>query len=460
MEADKSKKLTFGELYTMGIGFTIGSAVFSLTGVAAMYTGGSTFLAYIVAAVAIVFMMFPVIIAGSVVPRQGVSYSLSKEAFNDSMGGFYFWIFFIGRIAAFANATAFALFFTSVFTTLNPKIVAASIAIIFYLTNFFGLKSAAKVQKILNIILFAALFTFIIFGIKNLNTMFVFNSEKFMAGAGTGFLNAISLLVFSLGGGMSVLELGGSVEDPEKNLPKVCFSVTLTVAVLFAGIALATVGALPIVGMPQGAGTPGTLLFHGPSNGVVNAANVIFSNGSPLLYFFIFGGMCLAVATTINGSYGWYSAACVRAAEDGWFPKWFAVTNRYGVPYRMQAIFVLFAIVPLFFVSDISAANTTFIKISTGLQILANIIPNFGLLSLPKLYPENWKSSRFYMSDTKLKIVTLVPSIASIIILYFNFSTYPSNVKLPLSIIVAIGAVYAFVGGKVIKNKKGKMGQQ
>ena len=64
----------------MGIGFTLGSAVFSLTGVAAMYTGGSTFLAYIVGAFAIVFMMLPVIVAASIVPRQGVSYSLSKEA--------------------------------------------------------------------------------------------------------------------------------------------------------------------------------------------------------------------------------------------------------------------------------------------------------------------------------------------------------------------------------------------
>jgi len=107
MGTDKSKKLTFGELYAMGIGFTVGSAVFSLTGVAAMYTGGSTFLAYILAAVAIVFMMFPVIIAGSVVPRQGVSYSLSKEAFNDSMGGFYFWIFLIQLILLKTYGTTF-----------------------------------------------------------------------------------------------------------------------------------------------------------------------------------------------------------------------------------------------------------------------------------------------------------------------------------------------------------------
>ena len=87
------KKLTFSELFAIGLGFTLGSAVFSLTGVSAMYTGGSTFLAYIVGAFAIFFTMLPVIIAASIVPRQGVSYSLSKEAFSPAMGGFYFWIF-------------------------------------------------------------------------------------------------------------------------------------------------------------------------------------------------------------------------------------------------------------------------------------------------------------------------------------------------------------------------------
>ena len=450
------KKLNFSDLYAMGIGFTIGSAVFSLTGVAAMYTGGSTFLAYIAAAVAILLMMFPVIIAGSVVPRQGVSYSLSQEAFNHSMGGFYFWIFLFGRVAMLANCTAFGIYFTSVFTTLNPLIVTGAIVLIFFVANLFGLKAAAQVQKIMNIVMFGAIILFIVMGAAKMNTVFVFNSENFARGAAGGFMSAVSLLVFSLGGGMAMLELGGVVEDAEKNLPKACVAVTMTVGVLFAGIGLATLGALPIVPMPKGAAVPGTLLFKGPSSSVINAAQAIFQNSTPLLYLFIFGGACLAIATTVNGSFGWYSAAVVKASKDGWFPKWFAKENKNGAPYRVYLIFVVATIIPLFFfgVDSIGTVNTNVIKTATNLQILANIIPNFGLLSLPKLYPEIWEKSKWHMSNGTLKIVCFVPSIVAIILWCLNFKELTTDIQITLAILFVVGALYAFIGGKTFAKEK------
>lgn len=451
------KKLTFGELFAIGLGFTLGSAVFSLTGVSAMYTGGSTFLAYIVGAFAIFFMMLPVIIAASIVPRQGVSYTLSKEAFSPAMGGYYFWLFFLGRIAMFANITAFAIFFTSVFTTLNPKIVSALIGIVFYITNYFGMKSAAKAQKIMNLILFLAYATFIIFGIVNMDTTFVFNKEVFLSSGMGGFFNSVALLVFCMGGGMAMLELGGAVEDAEKNLPKACFLITLCAGLLFAGIALATTGALPLVPLAEGgASTPGTLLFKGPANSVINAAAAIFENMKPLQYFFIFGGACLAIATTINGSFGWYSTPVQAAIEDGWFPKWFGVLNKHGVPYRIQAIYLIAAIIPLFFITNegIGNANTNILKAATNLQILVNIIPNFGLLSVPKFYPEIWEKSKWHMSKGALYATMWIPTLLSIYLWWLNFRGLAVAIQYVLTALIIIGAVYTFVGYKTFAKPK------
>lgn len=451
------KKLTFSELFAIGLGFTLGSAVFSLTGVAAMYTGGSTFLAYIVGAVAIFFMMLPVIISASIVPRQGVSYSLSKEALTHSMGGFYFWIFFIGRIAMFANITALAIFITSVFTTWNPKIVAGAACVLFYVTNYFGMKTAAKAGKIMNVILLLGYAVFIVFGIINMDTTFVFNKEYFLTHGASGFLNAISLLVFCMGGGMSMLEMGGIVEQPERNLPKACFLITLCAGLLYAGISLATMGSLPYVDPSEGGSTmAGTLLFNGPSNAVINASAAMFENMKPLHYFFIFGGACLAMATTINGSYGWYSAPIQAACADGWFPKWFAVTNKHGSPYRIQFIFVLAGIIPLFFFpsSDIGTWNTNIMKASTNLQILVNIIPNFALLAVPKLYPEAWAKSRWHMSKGLLHVTMWVPTLLSIYLWWLNFRGLTIEIQYVLLALFAAGAVFAFVGGKTFAKPK------
>ena len=453
----EKKLLSFKQLFAMGLGFTLGSAVFSLTGVAAMYTGGSTFLAYIVGGVAILIMMFPTILAASIVPRQGVSYSLTGEALGHTSKGIYFWIFAIGRIAILANATAFSIFFTSVFTTLNPKIVTAVLVIVFYITNFFGLQSAANVQRVLNLILYISLGIFIILGIVNMDTVFVFNAENFITGGAGGFFSAVSTLVFSLGGGMAMLELGGAVEKPEKNLPRVCILVTMSVSLIFAGIALATLGSLPLVPMAEGgASTPNTLLFTGPSNSVVNAAVAILSKGSPLFYFFIFGGACLAIGTTVNASYGWYPAAFLKACSDGWFPKWFGKLNQFGAPYRIQALFLLAGIIPLFFfpAENISTVNTTVIKASTNLQILSNILPNFGLLVLPRLYPALWEKSRWHMSKGALWAVTLICTGISIWLWGMNFLALSIGSQIVLGILFAVGIVYAVIGSRTFARKK------
>ena len=450
------KKLKFGDLFAIGLGFTVGSGVFSLTGVAAMYTGGSAFVAYLIGAIMIYFMRFPVILAGSVVPRQGVSYSLTKESYGNSMGGFWFWIFFIGRIAMLANATAFAIYFTSVFTTLNPKIVAGVIIVVFYLANFFGLQTAAKAQKVLNLLMLAAFLTFIVVGSANINTVFVFNQENFARGAVGGFFSAVSTVVFCMGGGTAMLELGGVTEDAERNLPKVTFLITMLSGLVFAGIAFATVGALELVPMPDGAGMAGTLLFGGPAKSVINAAEAIFANMPPLFYFFIFCGTCMAAATTINGSFGWYATPVQAAIEDGWFPRWFGKPNRYGSPYRIQAIYALVTVVSLFFFStqSIGSVNTNVIKTATNLQIIADIIPNFALLCLPRLYPEVWEKSRWHMGRGALMALFLLSTGLSVFLWALNFKGLAGIIQTVLLGLFVIGAFYALIGGKTFAKKE------
>ena len=284
-----------------------------------------------------------------------------------------------------------------------------------------------------------------------MNTVFVFNKEAFLTHGAGGFFNAIALLVFCMGGGMAMLELGGIVEDAERNLPKACLLITLCAGLMFAGISIATIGSLPLVPLAEGgASTPGTLLFKGPANSVVNAAAAIFENMKPLQYFFIFGGACLAIATTVNGSFGWYSTPVQAAIKDGWAPKWFGETNKYGVPYRIQAVYLLAALALLVFIpaDGISTANTNVLKSATNLQILVNIIPNLGLLSLPKFYPDAWKKSKWHMSSGALWVLTLVPTILSIYLWWLNFRGLAIVIQYVLAALFVVGAIYTFIGYK------------
>jgi APA family basic amino acid/polyamine antiporter len=421
--SDNAYKMKFGDLFAIGLGFTIGGAVFSLTGVAIGMTGTSVFLVYIVGAVTILFSMLPTIVAGSAVPRTSVSYILSKEAFGKYGGGVYFWLFFIGRIAMAMNCTAFAIYLTSVFTTLNPRLAGIAVCVFFFVTNYFGLKSAVKIQKIMNIVLYVSLLIFIFLGLPKVDFNMVFARENFLTGGGKGFISAVSLVIFSLGGGMSVLEFGGITENPKKNLPKVCFSVAAVVGLLFAGMALVGAGVAPL---SQTAYKP--LAF---------AAGIVLNR--PLFLLFVLGGCCLAITTTINAAYNWYSTTCLQAVNDGWLPEFFGKRNKYGSPVMLQIIWMFFGLIPI--VAGLDNAIVT--RVSTGLQILCNVIPNFGLLMVPKLYEEDWKLSPFY-TKTKagLYALTFIPTILTLVLVYFNFMTYPRVVLYCVLGAIALGLIY------------------
>lgn len=449
---EESKKLKFGDLFAIGLGVCVGAAVFSLTGPAAVYTGGSAFLAYILAALALIFMVLPYIIAGSVVPRQGLSYVLCKEGISRGAGGFLFYIKILGCIGIVGNCTSFAVYFTSVFTTLNPNIVGAVVIILFYITNWFGLKNSAKVQTIMNLVMLLAFGSFIIAGFIHMDTVFVFNEERFLAGGMSGLISAVSLLVFCMSGALGIMELGGEIENPEKNLPKAFFAIAIIASLGFACIALVSVGALPM-GDEQ---TVGTFLYNGPANSVMNAAAAIFANMKPLQYFFVFGGACLAVATTINGCYPVYGATVKPASDDGWFPKWFAQTNKHGTQYRIMFVFLLVGLIPLILLdpNGVSSVNTNVMKVYSNLSILGLIIPNLGLLAYPKLYPEIWKKSKWHMNKTMLRIVVIVPTLFGLFLWWNNLQGLTPGFKIAVIIAVLVGIAYAAIGCKTFARQK------
>lgn len=441
----------------ISIGVNVGAAVFSLTGPAASYTGGSAFLAFMLAAVTIVFMLLPYIIAGTVYPRHGLSYALTQDAFGRKASGFWFYLFFIGKVGIIGNCTSFAVYFTSVFTTLNPNMVGAAVAIIFFITNYFGLKSVAKVQKFLNFILLIAFISFIAFGFVHMDTMLVFNKENFMTHGVPGLISAVSLVIFSLAGGLSALELGNEVENPERNLPIAVITATIVGSLLFAGIALSTVGSIPMVSQTEGGfEMAGTLFYGGPAKAVMNAAASIFETMKPMQYFFILGGASLAVATTINGCYPLYVAPFERACRDGWFPKWFAVKNKYGVMDRAMFIFLLFALIPLILLKpqEISALNTNIMKVNTNLYILSMLLPNFGLLAYPKKYPQIWEKSRWHMNSVALKLVVFLPVALLCYIWWNNFKNLVGGYKIAVVIALAVGILYSVIGNMTFAKPK------
>lgn len=426
------KKLNFSDCYSIGLGTTVGAGVVTMTGLAIGMTGSGVGLAFLLAGVLNFIAMFPFLIVGSTIPRTSGSYTFSKELIDSKAGGIYLCMFLFGRVAMAFLGASVVTYIGSIVPALNNLWPGVLVVTLFYVSNLFGVQTAAKLQKVMNVVLLIALLSFVVMGAGKMDPA-VFTAKMQFTNGFTGMFNAISLVVFAIGGGFSLLELGQQVNDPQRTLPKAILAVSITAAVIFGAVGLVGSGVLPL---EEVAGKPLTI-----------AAKAVYPSAA-LYAFFILGGVLLAIFTTINGSYVWYSNALIKGCDEGWLPGYFAKRNRYGVPYRLMTLFWLIGIVPLFLGADVSLLS----RVSTGLLLLANIIPNFALLKLPEKYPEEWKNSVFYMkSSFMVKAVTFGCSAIMALFIYFNFKTFPPTILLAILGLIGLGVIYVCVIDNKIK---------
>ncbi len=427
------KKLNYKDLVTIGLGIIIGSGVITLTGFGIGYTDTGIFLAYILAGIAFLFSMLPTLIVGVTIPRTSYSYTVSKELLSPYAGGMFLMIFFIGRIIMAFFGVAFANYVVSIIPSAPPKLVAVGVITLFYVLNLFGVQSATKAQKFFNVILVLALGSFAVLGLLKLQPD-ALTTARLLPNGTSGLIQAIVLVMFSMGGGLTLLEFGGSVEgDVQKTLLKAVGTVSIVAMILFALVGLAGAGVLPY---EEVANKPLTF-----------AAQTIYPNQAGVL-FFVIGGALTAIITTINSSLMWYCNTMIKGVNDGWFPEVVGRTNKNGAPYILLTVFYLIGIIPILLGANISFLST----VGTGLALLFYLIPNFALINLPKKYPEEWKKSIFYIkNNTLVTLLTLICNGIFIALISYNFLKYSPAILMTIGAVLIICLVYVILRKKYIK---------
>jgi APA family basic amino acid/polyamine antiporter len=88
-----------------------------------------------------------------------------------------------------------------------------------------------------------------------------------------GFLTAVFLLKFATGGAYLIVGLGGEMKNPQRDIPLVLIFSTLTASVVYAFVALASVGVVP---------------WENMVNQPLTVAGKAFLPGWALMYFLFF----------------------------------------------------------------------------------------------------------------------------------------------------------------------------
>lgn len=237
------KSLSLTSVVLFGLAFMALTTVFSTYGIASKISNGMIVGAYIVALTVMLFTAYSYSIMSQRYPVAGSAYSYVQRAISPNLGFLTGWAIIMDYLfIPMVNFMLFGIFFHDAFPMIPEWAFILALLITVTCINLKGIKVAVTANLIIVVasILFAIIFSFYsiasvsanlgiekVFG--NMEPVINFSVEDpikyILAGA--------SLLCFSFLGFDSVTTFSEEIKNPEKNIPKAIFLVTLLSGTLF-----------------------------------------------------------------------------------------------------------------------------------------------------------------------------------------------------------------------------------
>lgn len=422
--SEDRKKLNFWDCMGFCIGQIIGSGIMVLTGVVIGLTGHGTPLAFIGAAMLVIFTLTPSVVLASSIPATGGGYTYIKRLIGGKTGFVFLGMFVLSQVLIATFAKGFASYVLVLIPSWNETAVAMGIMIIAVVINLLGLKTSAIVQNLMVVVLLLALGLFVAFGLPEVEWRSIVPTIENYMPNGTGkFLLGIGLLSFATGGAKFIAENGGEVENPKKNLPLSMIVSTLLVAVFYTLIGIVASGVLPIE----------SVAFKTLSD----VAKVIFP--APLFVFFVIGGGMFALATTVNATLSWVTRGMHVAATEKWLPEIFARQDKAGIPSALLILFFIVGSIPILTGMDIKSIAA----MGIGVNMICELMGVYACYILPEKNPEAFASSPLGMKRRTLNILLILATVLLLGTFYISLSDLKPRVLSMIAAYVIVLLAYA-----------------
>jgi len=404
---DLKRALGLKEVVAVEVGQTIGAGVFALTSIAAGMCGPAVPLAFVIAAVPVVFLMLTLAGIGSALPTTGGTYRYPSRLFSPPWAFLGIWGFALGMVFGLFPLLAVTCtkYLQSLWPGISLELFSVGLLTFFFITNLFGIDIAAAVQTAMVAVLILALLSFGVGGAPHIQ-MELFH--PFLPNGIMGLLAASALLTFAHLGSNAVIELGGEIKNPARTLPvSLAISIPLVI-VIYVLVGTVAVGVTPYQDLVK-------------DGDLTKAAHAFMGGG--WFVFFVIGGAVLAITTTINSSYMWATKSMMVLAGDGLFPKFLAkVHPRFKTPWTFLTIIWALSVVTIIARIPIEIfANYAAIG---GLIIYIPVM--ISAMLLKKRRPEAYENAPFKLRGALYWIAPsfgLLLSIMTIVMLLFDSLT-------------------------------------
>ncbi|HEY4208885.1 MAG TPA: amino acid permease [Puia sp.] len=357
-------KLGLWTATSLVIGNMIGAGIFLLPAATAPF-GGISLLGWLLSAIGALFIAYMFSETSRLLPNMdGGPYSYTRHAFGDFLGFLMAWGYWISIWCTNAALTvslisALSTFFPALST--NPVLaVIVGLGAIWLLTwvNNRGIRSTGKVQLVTTILKLAPLLFVALVGI------FFIRWENFSPfnRSGESTFQAItttaSLTLFSFLGIECATIPAGSIEDPEKTVPKATMLGALLTTLVYIFGAMSVTGILPAAQL-QGSVTPYS-----------DAAAII---AGPRARYWVSAGVAVAAFGALNGWTLMQGQIVRSVGRDKLFPPFFEVDNKKGVPSR--GIILSSVLVSIIMVMNYTKGLVEQFKFMTLMATMTSVLP-------------------------------------------------------------------------------------
>jgi len=429
---EEVKKIGLFSCICVAIGIIVGAGIFGALPVAVDMTGQGIALAFILSTITIVLRYYPTIITGSAIPASFGYYMHTTRLAGPYLG-------FTQVIAAFSNifvqailATVFAMYFHAL-VPIDTRIIGVAVLLIFGAITCVGIKASGAVQNFMVILLFSALFTFIIGGFPNIKPANLTFSEIFFP-PDQSFLAmgaAIGLLSSTLMGGYVVMNFSDEIKNPGKAIPITFVISTPITACVYILLSVVTIGVMP-------------------AREAATLAEVADKFMSPALkVFFITGGALFAALTTINATFLSGSRTLAVVARDKVIPEWLTKKNRFGVPQNS----VLFLTICPAILTAFGISIGTLLSAFSVLTILFGIILFIPVIRLPRRYPLSYQNSYMKLSKSITLVFIILGTLVSIYQIYSLIASMDALTWIALVSWMVFWYTYFFIRKAYLKTK-------
>ncbi|MAW21061.1 MAG: hypothetical protein CMD16_01525 [Flavobacteriales bacterium] len=220
--------------------------IFIIPGIAAVKTGSSVWLAFLLAAISILPAVLSKSELATAMPKSGGAYLYIERAFGPIMGtisGLGLWISLILKSSfALIGLGAYLYVLTSIPYEFVKYISLVFLFLIMFL-NIFGIKKVGKVQIIIISLSLIGLISLFFIGIPEIKSDLL--NPFFNNGSGS-FLSTIAFVYIAYAGVTKIAAVAGEVKNPSRNLPLSMILSLIIITAIYIGISYTLVGNVPL----------------------------------------------------------------------------------------------------------------------------------------------------------------------------------------------------------------------